>query len=110
MKAILILALATGLSSCVGPMTAAGPAQKDPSGMTVRHESIGAGKQILTVTDTRFGMSTVAASHQDMTVVAHRYAARVFPSGYLLEDTTHGDGRTGRPINPSKTFIVTERR
>lgn len=107
MKAILILALITGLSSCVGPMTAAGPAVKDPSGMTVRHESLGEGKQMLTVTDTRFGISTVAASHQDMTVVAHRHAARTYPGGYTMEDTTQGDGRTGRPVNPSKTFIVT---
>ncbi len=101
--------MAAVLAGCVGPMNAQGPAVKDPSGMTIRHERLGGKKHMITVTDTRFGFGTVAASHQDMTIVAHRYAARTFPGGYAMEDTTHGDGRTGRPINPSKTFVFTEK-
>ena len=109
MKAIPILALATALSSCVGPMTAAGPAVKDESGMTIRHERLGGKKHLITVSDTRPGFGRVEDSYQSMTVVAHRFAARTCPGGYRMEET--GELNSARPLmanNPSKTFVFTE--
>lgn len=110
MKAILVLTLTMGLSSCVGPMTAAGPAVRDESGMTIRHERLGGKKHLITVSDTRPGFGRVQDSYQSMTVVAHRYAARTCPGGYRMEET--GEVNSSRPLianNPTKTFVFTEK-
>jgi hypothetical protein len=102
------VAVGLALPACVGPETAVGPAQKASNGMTYTHENMGNGRHMLTVKDTRFGISTMANIDQSITVFAHRWSAQRFPKGYELHSV---DGYTRMSsYQPSRSFIITETR
>ncbi|MCW1912177.1 hypothetical protein OJ996_01245 [Luteolibacter sp. GHJ8] len=77
--------------------------------MSLTHEKLGAGKHLLTIYDTRAGVARVQDSKQAMEVFAHRWAAQTFPRGYDIEQP--GGWKIPPPvvINPSSTYLITEK-
>lgn len=109
MKHLMLGVLSFVLVSCVAPMTAQGPTIKDSSGMEIHHERLGGKTHMVTITDTRPGFGTREASYQSMTIVANRYAARICPDGYDMEDEGLTNTMRTQLHNPYRTFVFKER-